>query len=239
MKLSKICLLSMSLIGLAVATTNEAFAQRGGGMPMGPQAYTRFQLATLSEVQSVLGLSDDQKSAASDMTAKMREEQRASMQGGGGGGGGGDRQAAMAKMNEMRQKMDGEFAAKLDDKQKVRMTGIMFQVVGAAALMDTELQGMLGITEDQKKGFADAQRKSREASRESMQGLRDMSPEERTEMMAKMRAESDKALLAVLNEEQKAKLEEIKGSELKVDLAPLRGRGGQGGPGGGRQRRDN
>ena len=35
------------------------------------------------------------------------------------------------------------------------------------------------------------------------------------------------------------KLEEIKGSELKVDLAPLRGRGGQAGPGGGRQRRGN
>jgi hypothetical protein len=236
MKLSKICLLSLSLVGLAVATTNEAFAQRGGGMPMGPQSYTRFQLATLSEVQSDLGLSDDQKSAASNLTAKMLEEQQASMQGGGGGG---DRQAAMAKMNEMRQKMDSEFAAKLDDKQKVRITGIMVQVVGASALMDTELQSMLGVTEDQKKGFADAQRKSREASRESMQGLRDMSPEERTEMMAKMRAESDKALLAVLTEEQKAKLEEIKGSELKVDLAPLRGRGGQGGPGGGRQRRGN
>jgi hypothetical protein len=50
LKLSEICLLVLLLVGLAVATTNEAFAQRGGGIPMGPQSFTHFQLATLSEV---------------------------------------------------------------------------------------------------------------------------------------------------------------------------------------------
>jgi hypothetical protein len=66
-----------------------------------------------------------------------------------------------------------------------------------------------------------------------------MSQEERAEKMAEMRVEADKVLMAVLTDDQKAKLEEVKGSELKVDLAPLRGRGGAAGGPGGRARRDN
>lgn len=232
MKLSKLCFVFAALIGSFVSS-NAALAQRGG-MPMGPQQYARFQLATLPEVQADLALDDSAKKAAAEMLEKMREEQRVVMQGGGE-----DRQAAMAKVNEMRKKLDAEFTGKLDEKQKSRLTGIMVQVVGAASLMDSELQAMLGISDEQKKGLAAAQTKNREASREAMQGFRDMSPEERTEQMTKMRANADKVLMEVLTDDQKAKLEELKGAELKVDLAPLRGRGGAGGGPGGRPRRDN
>jgi hypothetical protein len=56
--------------------------------------------------------------------------------------------------------------------------------------------------------------------------------------MTEMRAAADKVIMAVLTDDQKAKMEEVKGAELKVDFAPLRGRGGPGGQGG-RPRRDN
>ncbi|MFN7877713.1 MAG: hypothetical protein ACK5PB_20510 [Pirellula sp.] len=233
MKLSKLCFVFAALIGSFVSS-NAALAQRGGGMPMGPQQYARFQLATLPEVQADLALDDNTKKAAIEMLEKMREEQRSLMQGVGD-----DRQAAMAKVNKMRKKLDEEFTGKLDEKQKSRLTGIMVQVVGAASLMDSELQAMLGISDEQKKGLAEAQSKNREANREAMQGFRDMAPEERMEQMGKIRAEADKVLIAVLTDEQKSKLEELKGAELKVDLAPLRGRGGAGGGPGGRPRRDN
>ncbi|MFN7843502.1 MAG: hypothetical protein ACK5N9_17420 [Pirellula sp.] len=233
MKLSKLCFLFASLVGF-VATSSDVFAQRGGGMPMGPQQYARFQLATLPEVQADIALDDSVKKAATEMLEKMRDEQRSVMQEGGD-----NRQAAMAKVGKMRKKLDEEFIGKLDAKQKSRLTGIMVQVVGAASLMDSELQNTLGISDEQKKGLTEAQAKNREASREAMQGFRDMSQEERAEKMAEMRVEADKVLMAVLTDDQKAKLEEVKGSELKVDLAPLRGRGGAAGGPGGRARRDN
>ncbi|MCU0712629.1 MAG: hypothetical protein MUC43_11260 [Pirellula sp.] len=232
MKSKKLLVLSASLLSLLLGGST-AMAQRGGGMQMGPQQFARFQLATLPEVQSEIGLDDSMKKSATEMLEKMREEQRSLMQEGGG-----DRQAAMAKVNEMRKKFDEEFTGKLEAKQKSRLTGIMVQVVGAASLMDSELQTTLGISDEQKKMLTEAQAKNREASREAMQGFRDMSPEERTEKMAEMRAEADKVIMAVLTDDQKAKLEEVKGAELKVDLAPLRGRGGPGGQGG-RPRRDN
>lgn len=229
MKSKKLLILSASLLSLLLGGST-AMAQRGGGTPPGPQQFSRFQLATLPEVQSEIGLDDSMKKSATEMLEKMREEQRSLMQGGGE-----DRQAAMAKVIDMRKKLDGEFVAKLDEKQKSRLTGIMVQVVGASSLMDAEVQTVLGVTDDQKKALAEAQTKNREATRESMQGLRDLSPEERNEQMAKMRTESDKVLLAVLTEEQKSKMETLKGAELKVDVSSLRGRGGPGG----RPRRDN
>jgi len=232
MKSKKLLVLSASLLSLLLGGST-AMAQRGGGMPPGPQQFARFQLATLPEVQSEIGLDDSMKKSATEMLEKMREEQRSLMQGGGG-----DRQGAMGKVNQMRKKLDEEFTGKLDAKQKNRLTGIMVQVVGAASLMDSELQATLGISDEQKKLLTEAQAKNREASREAMQGARDLSPEERNEKMTKLRAEADKVLMAVLTDDQKAKMEEVKGAELKIDLAPLRGRGGPGGQGG-RPRRDN
>jgi hypothetical protein len=232
MKFEKLFILSASLLSLLLGGST-AMAQRGGGTPMGPQQFTRFQLATLPEVQSELSLDESLKKSATEMLEKMREEQRSLNQEGGG-----DRQAAMAKVNELRKTLNQEFTSKLSEEQKGRLTGIMVQVAGVAALMDTEVQSLLAITAEQKKELSEAQAKNREASREAMRGARDLSPEERNEKMAKLRAEADKVIMAVLTDDQKAKLEEVKGAELKIDLAPLRGRGGPGGQGG-RPRRDN
>ncbi len=57
---------------IVTSMTNEAFAQRGGGR--GPQTRTRYELATLPEVQGDLKLNDEQKKLATDLLAKQREK---------------------------------------------------------------------------------------------------------------------------------------------------------------------
>jgi hypothetical protein len=50
--------------------------------------------------------------------------------------------------------------------------------------------------------------------------------------MQELRTESDKKLLAVLTSEQQAKLEELKGAPVEIDMSQFRGRGFGGGRGG-------
>ena len=55
-----------------------------------------------------------------------------------------------------------------------------------------------------------------------MAGFQDMSPEQRTEAMAKLTASESKSLMGVLTEAQVKKLETLKGAALTIDQTPLR-----------------
>ena len=105
-------------------------AQRGFG---GQQTRTRFELATLPEVQADLKLNDDQKKLAADQLAKQREKRAALVPaggagGGGGGGAGGAGFAAMqTEITKMNTELEAAFVAKLDDAQKSRMHGLIAQ----------------------------------------------------------------------------------------------------------------
>ena len=70
---------------------------------------------------------------------------------------------------------------------------------------------------------------------DAMQEMRDqdLSREERTEKMDKLRTEAGKKLMAALTTDQQSKYEALKGEPVKIDMAQFRmGRGGRGGGGG-------
>ncbi len=221
--------LSLAFVGLlsCISSVDVACAQGGGGgrgPGRGQQTRTRFELATLPEVQSELKLTEEQKKLASEQLAKLREKQAAMAPAGGGGGGGGGAamQAARAEMQKMGAELDATFSAKLDDAQKTRMHGLIAQVNGAAALMDTAIAKALEITDEQTAKLKAANEANQAARREAMAGAQNMSQEERAEAMAKMATEQTKALMAVLTESQTKKLETLKGAALTIDMAPLR-----------------
>ena len=224
--------LSLAFVGLLSCFSSVDFAcAQGGGGGRGPgrgqQTRTRFELATLPEVQSELKLTEEQKKLASEQLAKLREKQAAMAPAGGGGGGGGAgggaaMQAARAEMQKMGAELDATFSAKLDDAQKARMHGLIAQVNGAAALMDTAIAKALEITDEQTAKLKAANEANQAARREAMQGAQNMSQEERAEAMTKMAAEQTKTLMAVLTEAQTKKLETLKGAALTIDMAPLR-----------------
>ena len=222
--------LSLAFIGLLLCTTaaQVTYAQGGGGGRGGPgggrgqQTRTRFELATLPEVQAELKLTDDQKKLASEQLAKLREKQAANAPGGGGGGGGGGG-AARAEMLKFNAELDTVFAAKLDDAQKSRMNGLIAQVNGAAALLDSAIAKELDISEEQSGKLKAANEASQAARRKAMEELgQGASQEDRAASNTKLAAEQTKSFLAVLTEAQTKKLETLKGAALTIDMAPLR-----------------
>ncbi len=200
-----LCILSLS--------SGVAWGQRGGGRGQGPRA--RFELATLSEVQSELKLTDDQMKLAKDLLAKQREKRQSFGQGS-------DMQTMRAEMAKMNAELDTEFMAKLDEKQNARMHGLIAQVNGAAALMDPAISKALGVTDEQMKKLKATNDTNMTARREAMAGFQDMSPEQRQEAMAKNTEKENKLLLADVGDDVKKKFEDLKGTALTIDQAPLR-----------------
>ena len=187
--------------------------QRGGGR--GPQTRARYELATLTEVQAELKLNDEQKKIAKDLLAKQREKRQSFTQGG-------DFQAMRAEIAKMNVEFDAEFMAKLDEKQNARMHGLIAQVNGAAALMDPAIAKALGVTDEQMKKLKATNDANIAARREAMAGLQDMTPEQRAEAMTKLADKESKLLFADAGDELKKKLEDLKGTALTIDQAPLR-----------------
>ena len=222
--------LSLAFVGLlsCFSSVEVTYAQGGGGgrgPGRGQQTRTRFELATLPEVQSELKLTDEQKKLASEQLAKLREKQAAMAPAGGGGGGAGGgaaMQAARAEMQKMGIELDAAFSAKLDDAQKTRLNGLIAQVNGAAAIMDSAIAKALEITDEQTAKLKAANDANQAARREAMAGMQNMSQEERAEAMTKMATEQTKTLMAVLTEAQAKKFESLKGAALTIDMAPLR-----------------
>ncbi len=220
--------LSWAIYGLMVcaSTAQISYAQGGGGgrggFGGGQQTRTRFELATLPEVQADLKLNDEQKKLATDQLAKQREKRASLMPAGGGGGGGGGgaaMQAMMTEMTKLNTELEATFVGKLDDAQKSRMHGLIAQVSGASALLDSEIAKAIDVTEEQAGKLRSAVEASRTARREAMQGV---SQEDRPAAMAKLAESESKALLALLTEAQAKKFESLKGAALKIDQTPLR-----------------
>ena len=205
--------ISCGLCVLSMGSSLVMGQQRGGGR--GPQTRARYELATLTEVQSDLKLTDDQKKLAKDLLAKQREKRQSFTQGG-------DMQALRAEMAKMNTEFDTEFMAKLDEKQNARMHGLIAQVNGVAALMDLAISKALGVNEEQMKKLKATNNANLAARREAMSGFQDMTPEQRQEAVAKLTEKENKLLLADAGDELKKKLEDLKGTALTIDQAPLR-----------------
>jgi len=220
---------------LIVATASQtAFAQReegrrgrggpGGGM-FGPP--TASALMRAKEVQEALKLTDEQKGKVEKINDENRDEMRKLFQDGGG-----DRD----KMVEIAKKTSEQISEVLDEGQQKRLMGILIQVSGAAAVADPAIAKELNITEDQKKKLEEV----RTSAREQLQGLRDLSGEERGKKAAEVQADIDKKILAELTADQQKQLDDLKGEKVDVDMSQLRGGSGRRGERGerGERRRD-
>lgn len=206
--------ISCGLCFLSMGSELVMGQQRGGG-GRGPQTRARYELATLPEVQTDLKLNDDQVKLAKDLLEKQREKRQSLTQGG-------DFQAMRAELAKMNAEFDTEFMAKLNEKQNARMHGLIAQVNGVAALMDPAIAKALGVTDEQMKKVKATNDANVAARREAMAGFQDMTPEQRQEAMTKLADKENKLLLADVGEELKKKFEDLKGTALTIDQAPLR-----------------
>jgi len=130
-----------------------------------------------------------------------------------------EREAAMTKWREQRDKVDKEYETKLvsvigEDAMK-RLGEIGIQVRGGAALRDEKTAKQLELTDEQT-GKIEA---IYTASREKMRELFQAENRDR-EAFTKLTEETNAKYLAVLTDEQKKKFEAMKGKEF--DTSQLR-----------------
>jgi DNA-binding MarR family transcriptional regulator len=209
----------------------------GGGMGAG-----LVQLAQNEAVAKAIEVLDDQKEKIGKLAESLRNQPRE--------GGRPDfqnmsdeeRQKAFADMRARMEKQTEEGNAKLAEilvePQMKRLREISLQLRGTGALSDPKIAAALQLTDEQKKKLEDVGRENMEAMRGAFQPGGD--PAGMREKMQEMRKQADAKTLAVLNDEQKKKFEEMKGEPFP-NLDALRGgfggrgaggRGGRGGAGG-------
>jgi hypothetical protein len=204
---------SLAAALLATLLTTDASAQppggRGRGMGMGGMM-SQASLVRQEAVQAELGLSPDLKAK---LAAELPER--------GPGGGGGNprdmsdeqRQKWMEERRARNTEDDKKIAGLLDTKQLARLKQIRVQALGAGALMDESIAKELSVTDDQVSKLQSAMRDMRQG------GGGGGNP---GEMRAKMTAKA----MEILDADQKAKLEALKGPAFDVSKLQMRGPGG-------------
>lgn len=173
-----------ALVGSALAQDGGGQGQRGnrqrGGFGRNGQA-SLTQLALRSDVQTDLGVNDDQKSKLTELRPQRGQGRRNGGNGGGndangngnGGNGrnGGRRQggggfnADPAAIAERRAAEKKTLEAILNADQMKRLEEIRIQLSGDQAIVDPEIQKQLGFSDDQVRKVKDLQEKFQSAMR--------------------------------------------------------------------------
>jgi Spy/CpxP family protein refolding chaperone len=223
-------------LGLAFVMSDSAVAQRRGGGGFGRMfRVSKVDLAVAPDVQSELKMTDEQKTKVQDISDQLREDRRDLF--GGSFGNPSETFAEMERLNrEASEKVDGV----LDDAQQKRLRGIAIQVNGPAALNDETIVKDLNLSDEQKTKLEEVRDENNQAMRDAFSNAGDLSREERRDKMRELGDAANEKLLAVLNADQQAKFEEMKGDPFEFDRSQLRRGGGGGGGGfGGRRNRGN
>ena len=212
--LAAACLAATLLVTLS-ATDASAQPPGGRGRGMGGMM-SHASLLRQEPVQADIGLSADlKKKIASELPER------------GPGGGGGNprdmsdeqRQKWMEERRARNTEDDKKIAGLLDTKQLARLKQIRVQALGAGVLMDESIAKELSVTDDQVTKLQSAMRDMRQGGGAGNPG----------EMRAKMTAKA----MEILDADQKAKLEALKGPAFDVSKLQMRGPGGGGRPGAG------
>jgi len=209
-KLLAAACLAAALLATLPATDASAQPPGGRGRGMGMGMMSQASLVRQEAVQAELGISADLKAK---LTAELPER--------GPGGGGGNprdmtdeqRQKWMEERRARNAEDDKKIAGLLDAKQLTRLKQIRIQALGAGALMDESLAKELSITDDQIAKLQSAMQELRQG------GGGGGNP---GEMRAKMTAKA----MEILDADQKAKLEALKGPAFDVSKLQMRGPGG-------------
>ena len=232
---------SIKLVAVAALVVLGAVALAQGGQGGGRQGGGRFgmmggrggggpaSIVSIPEVQTEIGLNDDQKKKLQEFQDKQREEQRARMEemrNSGGGGGGFDMEAMRKQQAEQKAKSEKAIKEILTEAQWKRTYEIWVQNQGNRAILNEQVQKDLALTDDQKSKIKDLQTKQQEAGQAMMEKMRngEIQREEIQDLMTKQNQVMNDELGKILTTEQAAKLKEMGGKAFK--LPERRGGGG-------------
>ncbi len=179
----------------------------GGGMGFGPPSMAR--LASIDKVQEELKLTGDQKEKIQKINDEARAEMRKQFDSGG--------RPDPEKMRSLRDEQASKLNEVLKEDQQKRLMGIFIQVMGSCAVMDPAVGKAIDLTDDQKSKLREAMGPPPEGGLGAGGG---------GESFQARREKMDKEVASVLTDEQKKKLESLKGEKFELDMSALRGGGG-------------
>ena len=205
---------------LAATQASVASAQQRGGRGMG-RGGSIIGLLGVEAVQKELKLNDEQIEKIEAAGTKVREAMTEKYSGLRDIE---DRAKRTAKMEELSKETDrmafGELRGVLEREQFMRVLQIRLQIRGAVYGLSNEyVARRLELTDDQKAKIADIKKAAAEATTKAFSGLRDASQEDRRAAYGKfreIRTGGDKKAVAVLTDDQKEKLEEMKGDKFEM-----------------------
>jgi hypothetical protein len=200
--------------------------RRGGGF--GTNAVT---LASNAEVQTLLKLTDAQKTKITEINNKLRAD-RQELQSGGGG------PEMFAEMQKMNADAEAKVAEALDATQNTNLLSILVQASGGPALNNSLVAKHLKLTDAQKTQVGELAAPGRGGGGFRRGGGGGGGGEPPTpEQLAAQRAERDKPFIDLLTADQKTEWGKLEKAQAVGDelLQQLRqgGRGRRGGRGGG------
>lgn len=220
---SAVALLSVSLVATGAHAQNQPPAGGGGGgrgQGRGGQGRGGMQMGPMMAIPGAfkaVNPTPEQQQKFQDLQIKMQQDMQAMFQGGGGGG---DRQAMMAKMQEMSTKFQTDVEAILTPEQKTK-----FQAeVKMRSTPEGRLIGALdplNLTEDQKTKILPIAKETA-AKQQALMQDQNLQGQERREKNQQITDDFKAKVRPLLTPEQQPKL----------DTLELRGGGGR--PGGGR-----
>lgn len=245
-------LLALSIAMAAAQGGGRGFGGGGRGFGGGGRGFGGgggLMLLRMPEVQKELNMTPDQISKIDDEQQQVRDSMQELMQNSGG-----DfqsmtpdqRQDLADKMQDINEKAVADILT--DPAQLKRYHELELQREGPTALTQKSVQDQLGLTSDQKSHIAeinDKMNSDRMAAFQAaggFQAMRDMSPDDRQKLFAKMTTitnDGNAKLLSVLTDDQKAKWKEMQGAPFTFPQGGGFGgfggrrRGGGGGFGGG------
>lgn len=214
----------VAVFALAILLVGHSIshAQRPGGGRFGGRGFGgggSLQLLRSEYVQQELNLTDDQKT-------KIRELAEGSRRQAPGGRGGRDlsreeREKRIAEFREQQEKLNKQVNEVLTDEQQKRLQGIQLQLAGPQAVVRDDIAKEIGLTDSQREKIQGIVREQAQAARGSFEGLRELPEEERRakfrELAEKRQAaekETEAKINEVLTDQQKKKLEELKGEPV-------------------------
>ena len=226
----------MALVGSAVLAFGQdqrrgpSRGPAGGGSFFGGFGGTS-RLLGVAEVQSELGMSDEQKGLIQDMLADLRQQQ--------GGGFQGfqnlteeERQKRFEegrkKWEETARKTDEMTKMILEPKQYERLQQLQLQSEGPMALARPDMADKLGLSQEQRDKVREIMESAR-PDRSSFANWQDMSDAEREQARTKMRERFEKTrsdLTAVLIAAQKETWSKMQGKKFDFPQPNFAGRPG-------------
>jgi Spy/CpxP family protein refolding chaperone len=197
-----------TLVLVLAVPAGLATAEEDKTAPIAPETTTcQLLLLRQKSVQKELKLSDDTVKKIMDFTKKEAEEY-----------GNGLKLAAKertAKFDELEKANKKFLEENLSADQRKRLEQITLQVTGLYQLGRPDVVKALKLTEEQQNKFEEMQKETRKALEEIITGTERAGKHEK---LVKLREETNKKILAVLTDEQKAKVKEIVGEPFKGEL---------------------